>query len=79
MTNEVTHLKSSGTGWELQEQIQTTSCLWKKRRKLSKHEMKNEAWNLWNSNQSVIYEHYNQYRYFEKKNLAYNYLGILCY
>lgn len=43
MTNEVTHLKSSGTGWELQEQIQTTSCLWKKRRKLSKHEMKNEA------------------------------------
>lgn len=31
MTNEVTHLKSSGTGWELQEQIQTTSCLWKKK------------------------------------------------
>lgn len=43
MTNEVTHLKSSGIGWELQEQIQTTSCLWKKRKKLSKHEMKNEA------------------------------------
>lgn len=30
MTDEVTHLKSSGIGWELQEQIRTTSCLWKK-------------------------------------------------
>lgn len=36
MTNEVTHLKSSGIGWELQEQIQTTSCLWKKKEKIIK-------------------------------------------